>query len=154
MPCQKANTHRSQGWGPLHRLQSKHVAEDAETLDMGIWPVPWCPGSAEARATTKDTDKCIGELRKDGGRGREWSGGGGRARGEGGHLVTASCVDGQGPAHNNLGLRANHCSVTATRCLFMKGVGERRTPGYHRPDSLAELVNSRFRERPYMRKKK
>lgn len=42
---------------------------------------------------------CVGELHRD-----EV----GRGRGEGGHLITASYVSGQGPAHNNVRLRANH----------------------------------------------
>lgn len=31
-------------------------------LTWAFEPVPWYPGSAKARATTKDTDKCVGEL--------------------------------------------------------------------------------------------
>lgn len=61
------------------------MAEEAETFDMstGAW----------------DSCMCVGELRRD-----EM----GRGRGESGHLITASFVSSQGPAHNNMGLRANH----------------------------------------------
>lgn len=61
------------------------MAEEAETFEMGTGA--W------------DSYMCVGELCRD-----EV----GRGRGEGGRLITASYVSGQGPAHNNMGLRANH----------------------------------------------
>lgn len=98
----KNNTHRIQDGGhPIGYCQSMWQRKWRH-LRWAQEPVPWCPGSAEAKATTKDSDVCVGELHRD-----EV----GRGRGEGGHLITASCVSGQNPAHNNLVLRANHCSA-------------------------------------------
>lgn len=59
------------------------MAEEAETFEVGTGA--W------------DSYMCVGKLRRDE-----------VGRGEGGHLITASYVSGQGPAHNNVRLRANH----------------------------------------------
>lgn len=146
----KNNMHRIQNWGrPTGYCQSMWQRKQRH-LRWAQEPMPWCPGSAEAKAATKDSDMCVGELCRD-----EV----GRGRGEGGHLITASYASAQGPAHNNLGLRANHWSAAHASLLQQDTCALRvwemgGPPGSHWPNSLARLVTSRFREETLYGKKK